>query len=141
LRGGGSARQEEDALDRDNVTEGYRNHPSHKKSETKTGALPNNSHPEQRGPMNPDYYECICTAVEEKFGVTPEFVRAEYMLGLREDENPVVILNIGTHTVVVQVPDTSVWDGVDRLLGNLEAKLVRQMPMGEYRRVRYVKEP
>lgn len=90
--------------------------------------------------MNPDYYEWICTAVEEKFGVTPEFVRAEVMLGLEADENPVVILNVGEHTAVAQVPDASGWAGVDRLLGDLEAKLVRQRPIDKCRRVRHTKE-
>jgi hypothetical protein len=90
--------------------------------------------------MNPDYYEWICTAVEEKFGVTPEFVRAEVMLGLDVEENPVVILTVGEHTAVAQVPDAPAWEGVDRLLGDLEARLVRQMPVDEYRRARPVKE-
>ena len=90
--------------------------------------------------MNPDYYEWICTAVEEKFGVTPEFVRAEVMLGLEADENPVVILNVGEHTAVAQVPDASGWAGVDRLLGDLEAELVRQRPIDKCRRVRRTKE-
>jgi hypothetical protein len=140
LRDGGLGAAVDGALDRDNAVAVCRNRPLCKKPGAKTGVLLNNPHSEQRHPMNPDYYEWICTAVEEKFGVTPEFVRAEVMLGLEADENPVVILNVGEHTAVAQVPDASGWAGVDRLLGDLEAELVRQRPIDKCRRVRHTKE-
>ena len=76
--------------------------------------------------MNPDTYERICTAVEKKFGVMPIFVRAERMPDMADGENPVVILEVEGHTAIAQVPDAPAWAGVDRLLGDLEARLVRQ---------------
>ena len=78
--------------------------------------------------MNPDTYERICTAVEKKFGVMPIFVRSERLPYVGDGENPVVVLEVEGHTAVAQAPSAPAWAGIDRLLGDLEARLVRQSP-------------
>jgi hypothetical protein len=76
--------------------------------------------------MSPDTYERICTAVEKKFGITPTVVRSERMPDVGDGENPVVILEVEGHTAVAEAPGDLAWTGIDQLLGDLEARLVRK---------------
>jgi hypothetical protein len=76
--------------------------------------------------VDPELYEWLFEAVETKFGTAPRFVRPEDGPGPSAESAALVIIETEGGDAVAEVPTRTTQRAVDRLLGNLEARLVRQ---------------
>jgi hypothetical protein len=76
--------------------------------------------------MDPEFYERLCRAIEEKFGTAPRFVRSEDAPNSGTEPAPLLIIETEHGDAAARVPRKATRRAVDRLLGDLEAELVRE---------------
>lgn len=76
--------------------------------------------------MDPDIYERLCTAVESRFGTTPQFRRSGEVQGLSAASGVVMIVRSGDDYAAAAVPKRLRTHTVDRMLTHLETELKTQ---------------
>lgn len=76
--------------------------------------------------MDPDIYERLCTAVELRFGTTPQFRRSGEVQGLSAASGVVMIVRSGDDYAAAAVPKHFKAHTVDRMLTHLETELKTQ---------------
>jgi hypothetical protein len=76
--------------------------------------------------VNPRLYERLFEAIDTKFGTAPRFVRSEDAPNSGTEPAPLVIIETEGGDAAARVPRKATQRAVDRLLGDLEAELVRE---------------
>jgi hypothetical protein len=76
--------------------------------------------------VDPRLYERLFEAIDTKFGTAPRFVRSEDGPSPSVESAPLVIIETEGGDAAARVPRRATQRAVDRLLGDLEAELVRE---------------